>query len=485
MKNKINISSELYNNTLRQLKNINFVLLTLASVMVVFVFLSTKPKIEIAIDDLNNLKSAFEFDPKVKPKPLYGTAWLDELTQKEIKKNQIKFDKYYYEENKVNYRLNYETRMLPSGPNFSYDKGLKPQFYFDGSISIIRLKELWNGISRIEKIVYVKSLSDYMAIYNKDQNKFIYQKTSFSKSISGQYAPTGKLSLVTVGNEEWINSHFSKYGNIPSVKEKLVQMTHKPNVSSPYYIFGNLSSISGFDFRSPGTHSVPADKWEEYEYSQLENAFSGKIFIPVITDKIVFYPQKSLLNSVPEDFGWKLGSFALNFIELDELTKGYQDIPIAKIKIILEKELERSSGSVISAFGLSIPFSIVSKFGVFAILIVQIYFLLYLVYLYRYFDNEENLQLEVAWVFMHKNIFAVIAFFIVSILYPALIAIYFSWVNISSSAITLGMSAHIILLMVEIVLFGLLTKYVFSFSHMNGFIKDIKIKLYNKTQEPI
>lgn len=474
MKNKINISSELYNNTLRQLKNINFVLLTLASVMVIFVFLSTKPKIEIAIDDLKNLKSAFEFDPKVKSKPLYGTAWLNELTQEEIKKNQIKFDEYYYEENKINHSLNYETRMLPSGPNFSFDKGLKPRFYFDGSISIMRLKELWNGISRIEKIVYVKSLSDYMAIYNKDQNKFIYQKASFSKSIPGQYSPTGKLSLVNVGNEDWINNYFSKYGDIPSVKEKLVQMTHKPNVSSRYYIFGNVSSISGFDFRSPGTHNVPAHEWKKYEYSQLENAFSGKIFIPATTDEIIFYPQKILLDSVPDDFGWKLGSFALNFIELDELTKGYQDIPIDKIKIILEKELERSSGSV-SAFGLSIPFSIVSKFGVLAIVIVQIYFLLYLIYLYKYFDKEENLQLEVPWVFMHKNIFAVIAFFIVSISYPASIAMYFSWVNISSSTITLGMSAHIVLLMIEVILFGLLTKYVFSFSHMKGFIKYIKI----------
>ena len=125
----------------------------------------------------------------------------------------------------------------------------------------------------------------------KDKNKFIYQKTSFPKTISKQFSPT------------------------------------------------------------------------------------GKIFIPARVDEIAFHPQKFLIESAPDDFGWKLGGFALNFIELDELTKGYQDIPVDKIKIILEKELERSSGAV-SAFGLSIPFSIVSKFGVLAIIVVQIYLLL-------------------------------------------------------------------------------------------------------------
>ena len=267
MKEKINITSELYNNTIRQLKSINIVLLTLANIMAIFVLLSTKTKIEVAIGDLKSLESAFEFDSTVKSKPLYGTVWLNELTQEIIKNNKIKFDSYFYKDIEVNHGVNYQTTMLPSGPDFSSNKTLTPRFYFDGSISITQLKEVWDGISRIEKIIYVKSLSDYIATYDKDKNKFIYKKAHFSLKTSEQFSPTRTLSLVKVGSEDWIDSHFSKYRNIPSVKEKLVQMTHKPNVSSGYYIFGNVSAMYGYDFRSPGTHSVPTDKWEEYEYS--------------------------------------------------------------------------------------------------------------------------------------------------------------------------------------------------------------------------
>ena len=188
-----------------------------------------------------------------------------------------------------------------------------------------------------------------------------------------------------------------------------------------------------------------------------------------------------LIESVPNDFGWKLGSFALNFIELDELTKGYQDIPIDKIKIILGKELERSSGTV-SAFGLSIPFSVVSKFGVLAIIVVQSYFLLYIAYLYSNFDNNKNLQLEVPWVFMHGSFFSVIAFFAVSIAYPATIAMYFSWINMSSSTIGLGSIGHLVLAIVEVTLFALLTKYIFLFRHMNGFTECARNKLRINTK---
>jgi hypothetical protein len=161
---------------------------------------------------------------------------------------------------------------------------------------------------------------------------------------------------------------------------------------------------------------------------------------------------------------------SLYYFELDELTKGYQDIPIDKIKTILEKEMERSPGSV-SVFGLSIPFSIVSKFGVLAIIVVQAYFLLYMVYLYRNFDSEDNLQLEVPWVFMHGSVFSALAFITVSVVYPASIAMYFSWINISSSAMSGWMSAHFVLAMIEIALVVLLIKYILSFRHM----KDILV----------
>lgn len=459
--------SELYNNTIRQLKNVNFVLLTLVSVMAIFVLLASKPKVEIAIDDLKNLESAFEFDPKARSKPLYGTEWLSELAQKKIDRNKITFTNYYFEENSKTYRLNYQNFEIPNGPKISDSKILISLLRFDGSISIQELKELWNGISRIENIVYVKSLSDYMAKYDKEKNKFIYQKKDIHTNFDGMHTPTGPLALVDVSSERWIDDHFSEYKDVPSVKEKLVQMTYKPNVSSRYYIFGKTSSQFGFDFRAPGSHSVPDEEWEEYEYSKIENALSGEIFIPVSVGKIDFYPQKQLIQNVPKDFGWKLGNFSVNFSELDEFTKGYQDLPIDKIKIILEKELERSPGSV-SAFGLSIPFSIVSKFGVLAIIIIQTYFLLYLIYLHKSFDSEYDLNLEVPWVFMHGSIFSAIAFISVSVAYPALIAMFFSWVNISSSISNGWIIGHIALAIVEIVIIVMLVKYIFLFRHMKN-----------------
>lgn len=466
-----NYSDELYNNTIRQLKSINVILLTVSSVMAVFIFLSKKTEIEVAIDDLKNLQSAFVAGPGEMAKPVYGDAWLEEEEEKIIKNENIEFPGSFFRDGEKIRIINSEKKYIPEGPDYTKQMMFQEQLYPKGFMSLEKLKELWDGISRIRKIVYLDRISDYVAEYDSEKGKFVYKDGHILREGPEIFSRTGRLSLVKVDGDKWIKKYFPEYKDNQDVKDLLVQMAHKPNVSSPYYLFGKKTEMTGFDFRSPGTFGVSGDNWKDYEYSQVSNAFSGKIFIPVSTREVAFNPQKILIDNSPDDFGWKPGGFSLNFSELDEFTDGYQDIPIDKVSVILEKELERGLGSV-NAFGLSIPFHVVSKLGVFAILAVQLYFFLYLRFLRKNFASDVGYKLEVPWVFMHEGLPSVVLFYLVSVVYPASIAVYFSWINVLSSSEQWGSVGYLIAGLSEVFVVTVITHQVFSFRHA----KDIFIR---------
>lgn len=416
--------NELISNTILLLKKTNFYIAVIISSIIVISFLAKKPKVEKALSDLSNIERAFaDFDSLQNNSP-FNSIWLNKLITDKLNEEKIDINRhYYYKEDDKIVSLRFQLW------NYDIEKILQ----INPNTSLEQLKLLWNGLYKNNHIVIITDIGDYISEYDTSKKNLEYHKIDKinEKDITSFYSPTGNLKLVNVTMPDWYNDNFKEFIPYSDIRELLVKMTNKPNVSSRYYLMGNKSSISdiSYDFRAPGSFVMAGDSWKNYEYSIVEKALLGKIFIPVSEREIKFEPLDKILTMTPISYNWKKGGFEYNFSELDELTLGYQDLPIKKIKMILSKDMERSFDSI-DLFGVKVPYEIIKRFGIIILLGTQIFFLIYLFSLIKIWD--EKVETNIPWLVLHTDIYSKIVYVTSTILYPLIATCTIYVLNFSS-----------------------------------------------------
>ncbi|WP_339144621.1 hypothetical protein [Pseudoalteromonas galatheae] len=442
---------ELYNNTISHLKQINFTLLILTTILVVMSLLAEKSKIETAIDDVTNLKTAFKEIHTAKPISRFGDEWLTQKAEKIISENNITFAEFYVDRDKSEtnrIKVNYTGYLIENAlrlyPALSFSpvdtRGEKP-------LSLANIKKFWNGLYSVRRIIYVNKILPIEFRFDSNENKLGYIQTSIYEDGSQFTTPSENLSLVDIFDEEWFESQFTHLQQFPSLKENTYRSLLSAERPSRYLLFGGrILGVNPFNFDG----GTPTEA----------SVFSNRLLIPVKTQEQPFTPMEMLVAEVPEKFGWKSGSFSLNFSELEELTEGFQDIEISKIQTILKNELARTSGTV-NAFGLSLPFEILSKFGAVAIFLLMLYFFFYLRFFHSYFDTTKKLNMTIPWIYLHDRADAIVLFYFVSIIYPTAVAVNLTlqntelqyspalFVNIAIILLCVGLSTKLTMLIMK------------------------------------
>jgi len=414
-------TTKLQTNTISLLKKINFTLLILTTVIVLFSFFSSKSDVDKAINDLENLENVF-VKLSTRGVPLFGKNWLNDYAQDYIKENNLNnyndtlgvFECYFIEDNRT-WGLRIPSYYLDLFKEEPYN------FYIDTTITLQKVKLFWDKLYQTYKLDVVVDCPDYKVVFDKDEEKFKYYELERPEEI-GVFSAAPKLRIIDITKDDWIDQWFPKIKDVSRARELLIQMTYKPNVGSQFYAFGDMKSPLGYDFRQPGKYAV-AGNWKEVDYSLLETTFQNKVFYPINLKSCSFSPIDEMIAKSPKDYAWKKGDFRTNFKELDKLTTGFQDLNFSKLKAILDKDSKNLVDSI-NIFGVKIPYSIINRFGILAIIIVQLYFGIYLNQLKL---NEPS---ELPWMLFHKSLLSQIVFYLSAIIYPTIVVFNLSILNI-------------------------------------------------------
>jgi hypothetical protein len=137
------------------------------------------------------------------------------------------------------------------------------------------------------------------------------------------------------------------------------------------------------------------------------------ILIPVKTQGLRINLFKEFLKNFKLD--WDRSEFKTLFPELDEVTKKFQDFKISDLMIVLGEQSKRSSEKF-EIFNTKIPAEEVSKWGMFIILGLHLYFIFHLNSFIRTdFKTEE---MEIPWIGIYSGIWARIFVILSSIFLP-------------------------------------------------------------------
>jgi hypothetical protein len=128
---------------------------------------------------------------------------------------------------------------------------------------------------------------------------------------------------------------------------------------------------------------------------------------------------------------WMPGYFEDSFHDLDELSKGFDDLTLAQTEVIL-RAAQKASPEPVQAFGLKLPAATAVVWGPVLILCAQFYMM---IYLYeprraRYPDNSED---AVEWIGLYKSWWASLSVSLSVGLLPIITVLtigYEGWVNL-------------------------------------------------------
>lgn len=141
--------------------------------------------------------------------------------------------------------------------------------------------------------------------------------------------------------------------------------------------------------------------------------------IPVIeSNKLPFKPVRELLDrsnekEIPE------GGFAVSFPNLDSLAGIYGDFDVDKLDGILKDLQNRTGGESFQVFGVKIPASATTRWGVMVVLSVQLYFWMHLRELRRRLRPQDE-GWNVAFIGMYPSLPARIVYYATSCVLPVL-----------------------------------------------------------------
>lgn len=417
--------NELKKNTVLLLKKTNGFVVLLSLIILTFSFLAQKPQLETAIEDLENLEATFK--PPNLPERTISRRGLSSLPNSMMGITG-KFDGQWMHNQHIEairaneldpeFELKFEFAGERRLAKFqTYDPGTFYSTFQEMSTTytLKSIKNYWNTLHSINSVDVLTEVRPYIVIYDKNRNQMVYHDIELLENTepvpnsghivaSQDYARAGAFTLLNVSNPNWIDLEYPDYKQFSSLREILLDMTHRPNFGSRFFLQGYLKPLGmrGYNFDAPGSTSFAnPEEARKYKYSVPERAIGAQSYIPVTAETIAINPLETLLKEVPAENGWRHGDFRFNFKTLDELTKGYQDIEISKIKNILQRELERSVESV-EIFGVNIPYSLVNRFGIILLMVTQAYFLLYFFQFMSSF-SVDRAKIETPWVLFHKE----------------------------------------------------------------------------------
>ncbi|OGF65710.1 MAG: hypothetical protein A2Y62_10380 [Candidatus Fischerbacteria bacterium RBG_13_37_8] len=146
-------------------------------------------------------------------------------------------------------------------------------------------------------------------------------------------------------------------------------------------------------------------------------------YLPVRTEEIysAIDGQKVLMG---ERFlnKWRRGSFQHSFPELSKIASNFQDLSIRQLESMLDDRIERS-GEPLSVFGIRLPPEETTRWGIFILVAVQLYFYIHLVAFERHIkDKHDDPSWEVAWIGLYSLTASRVLSFISACLIPFVVA---------------------------------------------------------------
>jgi hypothetical protein len=160
------------------------------------------------------------------------------------------------------------------------------------------------------------------------------------------------------------------------------------------------------------------DKFVRHAFSTLDlKQQRVSLFVATEVPVVLVDGQAILIARYPDR--WRHGLFVDAFYELNKITSDYQDISLDGIERIARAEADRSRESL-EAFGVKFPVETASRWGLFIIISVQLYFALHLAEYARLGRRETT----VAWIGSYPRFTARLVFSISSFILPVLVVAF-------------------------------------------------------------
>jgi hypothetical protein len=168
----------------------------------------------------------------------------------------------------------------------------------------------------------------------------------------------------------------------------------------------------------PEIAQVLRDNFVRHAFTTLDlSQQSVALFVPREIPVALVDGQAILIAKFPQR--WRHGLFVDAFHELNKITSDYQDISLDGIERIARAEAERSKDSL-EAFGVKFPVETASRWGLFIIISVQLYFALHL----AEYSRRKRGETTVAWIGSYPGFMARMVFSISSFVLPVFVVVY-------------------------------------------------------------
>jgi len=174
-----------------------------------------------------------------------------------------------------------------------------------------------------------------------------------------------------------------------------------------------------------GDHPSDRDRIDE---NSLIGPNGKQIVIPLFTHVIDIDPRKELASIA--EVNWDTDNFDRSFEELASLTKNIEGSSLNNLQDHFKSELKRT-GDQFEIFGVSIPASALSLWGIIILIGIQLYFFLHLhTFISRIGVNDPGML--VPWLGIYDNYFARTIFVLSVSLLPVGVCIYLSYSETSN-----------------------------------------------------
>jgi hypothetical protein len=168
--------------------------------------------------------------------------------------------------------------------------------------------------------------------------------------------------------------------------------------------------------------------------SACEYAFTGytdtypkdlgsKIYLPLEGVRAEIHLQQVLIELM-QDKGWESGKFSESFRELDQLTRGSENLPLDSVETLLD-DLEKRTEEF-QAFGIKFPAEQTTRWGILVLIAVQLYFWIHLGEFVPRFSPADPGS-EVAWVGVYRSTIAKVAVLASVVILPTTAIAWTGW----------------------------------------------------------
>lgn len=144
--------------------------------------------------------------------------------------------------------------------------------------------------------------------------------------------------------------------------------------------------------------------------------------IPVLESRVIPFDYRALLIKELPQYNWLHADFKDAFYELDQAIGSRQNLDFENIKQILRTN-ERNSKESFQAFGVTFPIETATRWGVFLILVIQLYFWVHL----KEYRKRIYRESDIAWIGSYTSGDAKLLFCLTALLVPLGVVVFVSY----------------------------------------------------------